>query len=82
MSTYYVHMKTMVIYTYNWLIIHCKSTNIQGITCLFFLNMVVDNNTNDNYNDIATITPMTTSTITPALSSPPLLGSMENNYNV
>ena len=40
--------------------------------------MVEDNNTNDNYNDIATITPMTTPIITPVLSSPPPLASTEN----
>ena len=76
-------MKTILRYVYSWLIIHYKSTNVQGITCLSFLNIVEDNNTNDNYNDIATITPMTTPIITPALSSPPPpLGSTGNNYNI
>ena len=45
---------------------------------LAFLNIVEDNNTNDNYNDIATITPMTTPIIIPVLSSPPPLASTEN----
>ena len=43
------------------------------------INITEDNNDNDNYNDIATITPMTTPIITPVLSSPPPpLASTEN----
>ena len=65
-------------YVYSLLIMHCKSTNVQGITCLSFLNIVEDNNTIDNYNNIATITPMTAPIITPVLSSPQPLVSKEN----
>ena len=50
----------------------CKiSMYKEYVTCLY-------SNTNDNYNDIATITPMTTPIITPVLSSPPPLASTEN----
>ena len=41
------------------------------LLAFLFLNIVEDNNTNDNYNDIATITPMTTLIITPVLPPPP-----------
>ena len=73
----YIH--TVCILLAMYLRMHCKIDN----ACIYeeyfaFLNIVEDNNTNDNYNDIATITPMTTLIITPILSSPPPLASTEN----
>ena len=67
-------------YMTSYLRMHCKVNNVCTYIkeYLAFLNIVEDNNTNDNYNDIATITPMTTPIITPVLSSPPPLAPTEN----